>query len=146
MRLKVAFDKEGRPRIVHDDRQEIGIDFIVLIELDRRDAQPFGGHVGRERHPPRGTATQVHPVTATHREAKHFLFVEDRHDEGDIVGMRAALIGIVQRIDIARFHRLDWILSGRRVGAVLHRRQMDRTVRGLCQKAKLGVVDRIRKV
>ena len=145
--LGVALDVERRAGVIHDDGEQVLAHLAGLVEFQGRQAQTFTGDMGASKGLATGSAAaEIHPVPTTDTEGDDLCVEENRTQEGHVIDVRTALIGIVQHIDIARLHAGQRILLDDGLGAELHRGQMDRAVGGLREQLALVVINRIGEI
>ena len=142
MGLGIALYIKRRAGVVHDDGEQILAHLAGLVEFQRRQAQTFTGNMGACKSLAAGrTTAKIHPMSTTDTKREDLAIEEDRTQEGHVVDVRAALVRIVQHVNIARLHGRQRILLDNRLGAELHRRQMDRTIGSLRQQLALIVIN-----
>ena len=92
------------------------------------------------RHRARRDAADVGMVGARRGEEEQAAVVEDRHHHRDVGQVRAAIIGVVEGVDVALAHLLAAQLQD---GAhrFAHRAQMDGHVRGVGDQVAVGIED-----
>ena len=94
---------------------------------------------------PRRLAADIGMVPPAGDKEQDLALVEDRRNHGDIGKVRAAVIGVVQHIGIARAD-LALIVADHRTDGFPHRAQMHRHVRRVGDQRSGGIEDRAGKV
>ena len=139
--------KLARMADVEDDHLEhIGAQPALIVELERRDADALLPDLGGARVVgAMGGAADVALMRAVDRPEGQPLAVEHRHEGGEIGQMVAAVIGVVEEVDVAR---ADLAAEGvvHRFGRPGQGADVDRHVLGLGDQAALGVGQRGREV
>ena len=138
-RCEVAPELARMADVQDDHLEHVGAQAAFLVELERRDADALlpdlGGArvVGAVRR-----AADVALVRTVDRPEGEALAIEHRHEGGEVGQMIAAVVGVVEQVDVAR---PDPVAEG-----VVHRfcrpRQgadVDRHVLGLSDQPALGV-------
>ena len=132
---------------VQDDRLEhVGAQRAGVVELERRDPDALLPDLGRAGVVGAvGGAADVALMRAVDRPEREALAVEHRDEGGEIRQVVAAVVGVVEQIDVAR--------ADRAAKAVVHRfrrpgqrADVDRHVLGLRDQAALGIADGGREI
>ena len=94
------------------------------------------------RHRSRRDAADIGVVAARADEKEYVAarFVENRRDHGNVGQVRAAVVGRVEHVDIARPHRAG-PLADDRLDALAHRAQVHRQVRRIRHQAAMAIED-----
>ena len=105
-RGEVAAEFPGVANVQRQQVEQIVAQLAGLVELDRRDAQPLlpdlggGGIIGAM-----GGAADIALMRAHDGPEQPLAVGEDRHEDGQIGQMAAAMIGIVEQDDVAGLAR-----------------------------------------
>ena len=128
-----------------DQAQQVLLHAPVLHDLDRRNANAFLKHLGRQRHRARRHAPHVGVVGAVGREKGRAPVIanENGRHQRNVRQMGAAAVGIVHQHTVAgrHVHVFDGVQHGHRHGAQVHR-----NVLRLGDHAALTVEQRARKI
>jgi hypothetical protein len=136
----------GDADIAEDDGEDLLVHRPLLEELHGRQAQAllldFGG-AGREAA--RHHAADIRPVAGIGQPRKQRAAIEERLHEAHVHQVRAAEIGVVDDVDVARLQVLGAVDHG--LGAELHRADEDRQSQLALrdQFARAAVVDAIER-
>jgi hypothetical protein len=104
--VDIAKNQRGKPHILDDYPLEVIEDAVASRKPDAGQAEPFlkdGACVRRQA--PRLSAADIEEVRHGDGEGDDFAPMEDRSDDREIAGVRAALIGIIGQERIPRRHR-----------------------------------------
>ena len=106
--VKVAYGFVGRPHVGPDDRDQVLVDFALVVELHNRDSQPFLVHLpglgGEDSSPDVGGVTGVGEIghlAAVFEDRRHYRYVVD------LAGGHPRIVGYQ---NIAWLERTGWIL------------------------------------
>ncbi len=102
--VEVADCHFGETQVGAENVQQVRLDLVVAAKVDARQTQALLKDLGGvRRQAARLGAADVQPVRHRHRKGQEAAVgQEDRAHDGDVAGMRAAVIGLVRDIDLAR--------------------------------------------
>ena len=92
---EVAGDLAGAPEVRADHGEKVLVDLAALHEAHRRDDQPLLVDLARDPDASRGAASHVHVMRDVRHVAEEGTLVKDGRDEGDVVQVHPAQVGIV---------------------------------------------------
>ena len=141
--FRVARRMDGAAKHIHHLGLAIG---AAVDQLEIVDQHAFLVDMrGIRRRGPRRLAADIGMVPPAGDKEQDLALVEDRRNHGDIGKVRAAVIGVVQHIGIARAD-LALIVADHRTDGFPHRAQMHRHVRRVGDQRSGGIEDRAGKV
>ena len=147
LRMDIPDDRGRIAGIGGNHIGHIGAEFAFVEQPDRGDPHRLAEHLMRchvERTGDR--PAQIRPMAVGLRKPDQHLFIKDRTDQAHIAEMRAAGIGIIDRIDIAGIHIIledaDHILAG-----VMQRADMHGNIGiALRHAIAIGIMQPVRKI
>ena len=112
--VEIPTETVGEPRVPHQDPEHVPVRPARVVELDRRDHQPFlvgARRVGRHRARHGAADIVVVPERLDERDHPIFLMgVEDGHGHAEIrevADPALRLVDVVVEVDVARPHRRE---------------------------------------
>ena len=142
LRAEVAGDLAGAAEVRADHREEVPVDLAVLHEPHRRDDQPLLVDLARHPDAPRGAAPHVDVVRDVRHVAEERSLVEHGGDEGDVVQVHPAQVGVVDEDAVARGEVIGPVGPDRPRHDVGERAQVRRLGEGLGDRAQVAVEER----
>ncbi len=144
-RRQIAAKLSGITNVERQQIAQIVAQAAGFVQLDRRNAQPLLKDFGRAGIvAAMGSAADVALMGANDGPQQPPLTIEDRHEGGEVRQMAAAMIGIVEKDDVARLDILEARFDGeRRPG---QRADMNRDVICLRDQATAGIANAEREV
>ena len=119
LRVEVAGQRVGHPRVASHDRQRGTVRYAAVPELDRRHHEALLEHAGGVRgHRPGDGTTDVVVVPERLHERDHLAVVEDRHRDAQVGQVPDAPFGevdVVVEEHVALVHGLDRVVADDRV-------------------------------
>ena len=127
----------GQQRIEFFLAEAAAIDQLEIVDVDAF----LLDRGGVRRHRARRDAADIGMVAARGDPEQDLAAVEDRRADGDVGQMRAAVIGRVDRVDVARAD-LAFVLADDGLDRAIHRAEMHRHVRGVGDQRAVAVEHR----